>query len=84
MPLCFQSQADERTVNAFVHALTDNDSDSRMEAAISLGDLGDPSAVEPLILALKDGDEYVRYEAAGALGKIECRYLYGRETAGKD
>jgi len=34
--LCFPSQADDRTLNAFIQALGDNDSHTRMEAAVSL------------------------------------------------
>jgi HEAT repeat protein len=71
--LCFPSQADDRTLNAFIQALGDNDSHTRMEAAVSLGDLGDPRAVEPLIKALNDTGMYVRDEAARALGKIGDR-----------
>ncbi|MCX6677395.1 MAG: HEAT repeat domain-containing protein [Methanothrix sp.] len=61
------------TVNAFIQALGDNDSHKRMDAAVSLGDLGDPRAVEPLISALNDSNVYVRDEAARALGEIGDR-----------
>ena len=46
----------------------------RQEAAKALGDIGDPSAIEPLITALKDEDKYVRIKAAEALGKIGTPY----------
>jgi len=42
----------------------------RYNAARQLGALGDPRAIEPLILSLIDPDEYVRWNAAIALGKI--------------
>lgn len=42
----------------------------RAHAAATLGDIGDPCAVEPLIVALKDSDIHVRCAAARALGKI--------------
>ena len=68
---CFPSHGDDRTVNAFIQTLEGNDSHARMEAAVSLGDLGDAHAVEPLIKALNDSDKYVRIEAARALKKSE-------------
>lgn len=71
--LCFPSQCDDRTVNAFIQTLEGNDSHARMEAAVSLGDLGDASAVMPLIKALNDSDKYVRSESARALANIGDR-----------
>jgi HEAT repeat protein len=43
----------------------------RRNAEKALGDIGDKSAVAPLVLALKDEDSNVRFEAADALGKIK-------------
>lgn len=42
----------------------------RTLSAMALGDLGVPSAVEPLLRRLKDKDEVVRGKAAEALGNI--------------
>jgi HEAT repeat protein len=42
----------------------------RDQAAVALGDLGDPGAVAALIAALKDNQSKVRIAAAGALGQI--------------
>jgi HEAT repeat protein len=42
----------------------------RMRAAVALGEIGDPRAVEPLIAALGDENLNVRIDAAKALGKI--------------
>lgn len=42
----------------------------RMSMADTLGKIGDPRAVEPLISALGDEDEGFRCEAAAALGEI--------------
>jgi hypothetical protein len=51
--------------------LHDKDLSVRRKAAQTLGDLRDPSAVEPLIIALKDEISSVRFDAAEALGKIK-------------
>jgi len=53
-----------------IKALGDEDWRVRMEAAVALGNIGDPRAVEPLIRALGDKDWRVRMEAAVALGNI--------------
>ena len=45
-------------------------SDVRVEAAWTLGEIGDARAVDPLIEALKDRDQSVRLRAAEALGRI--------------
>ncbi len=72
--LCFPAQGDDRTLNAFIQTLKEgNDSQARMEAAESLGALGDARAVEPLIKALNDSGKYVRSESARALRRIGDR-----------
>lgn len=43
----------------------------RADAASVLGDIGDPRAVEPLIVALQSPDESLRQAAAGALGDLK-------------
>ena len=44
--------------------------DARGDAATALGELGDASAVEPLIGTLNDQNKYVQAAAARALGKL--------------
>lgn len=51
-------------------ALTDHDWGIREEAAVALGELGDPRAVPPLVMALKDPDRAVRDAAIRALEAI--------------
>lgn len=59
-------------VNGLIRALGGTeDLVVRRNAEKALGDLGDKSAIVPLIHALKDGDSVIRYEAARALGKIK-------------
>jgi HEAT repeat protein len=50
--------------------LVDADRNLRRAAAESLGAIGDPQAVPPLLLALEDEHWSVRCAAAGALGQI--------------
>jgi HEAT repeat protein len=52
------------------NALNDSDSDVRFQAAIALGEVGNPQAVDALIAALNHSDSGVRWQAATALGKI--------------
>ena len=73
----------------FIRMLTDDDEINRWKAAESLGRLGDPGAVEPLIDALWDDDSRVRLKAAWALGQIgdiralgPLRRLYRMENEG--
>ena len=54
-----------------IQALKDNESIVREYAAESLGEIGDPRAVEALKEALKDEDLDVRSAAKEALAKIE-------------
>lgn len=57
----------------------------RRNAAVVLGNLGDPSALAPLAVALADADPVVRGHAAWAIGRIAPRHpalagARGRET----
>lgn len=52
-----------------IDMLKDKDEDVRVNVAIALGKIGNPRAVEPLIIALKDED--VRFSSALALGDIK-------------
>ena len=62
----------QKDVNGLIRALENQgDSAVRAEAALSLGQLGDPQAVVPLIATLQnDDDPYVRSLAANALGEL--------------
>ena len=53
-------------VATYIRQLQDEDAGVRLRAALSLGALGDPRAVEPLIMALQDDVEGVRMNAASA------------------
>jgi HEAT repeat protein len=59
-----------RAVEALILALEDDHPEVRMEAASSLGELRDTSAVTPLVKRLDDGTAPVRQHAAIALGTI--------------
>jgi len=62
---------DTRVVKLLIQALHDNSwGNRRRRAANALGELGDKSAVEPLIQALKESDVQIRRAAAGALEKV--------------
>jgi len=58
------------TIHSLIQALHDGDGNQRWGAAIALGGIRDPAAVDPLILALADKYENVRAEAAAALVAI--------------
>jgi HEAT repeat protein len=47
--------------------------ETRADAAWALGKIGDPSAVEPLIVVLDEGDADVRLQASRALGRITSK-----------
>ena len=57
-------------VRGLIFALQHPDVETRYRAAIALGEIGDPAAVEALARALEDENSGVRWEAAEALGKI--------------
>ena len=54
----------------YLAMLADESPTHRWNAAISLGRLGDPRGVEPLITALDDEDDRVRLKVIWALGAI--------------
>jgi HEAT repeat protein len=57
-----------RVINALISALNDRSEIVANNAAEALGEIGDPSAVKPLIEKL--GDERIKQNAAKALGEI--------------
>ena len=56
----FSKTAMAEEVDDFISHLKDEDPGVRAEAAKALGNIGDPRAVDPLILALNDSDSGVR------------------------
>jgi HEAT repeat protein len=60
-----------QVIDALGNRLTDVHPDVRDRSAWALGEIEDPTAVEPLLKALDDGDARVRARAAWALGEIE-------------
>lgn len=80
---------EEERLAHFIRMLSDDDENNRWKAAESLGRIGDPDAVEPLIDTLWDDDSRVRLKAAWALGQIgdiraipSLRRLYRMENEG--
>jgi HEAT repeat protein len=79
----------EERLEHFIGMLSDDNEINRWKAAESLGRMGDPGAVEPLIDTLWDDDARVRLKAAWALGQIgdsraipPLRRLYRMENEG--
>ncbi|HXX55293.1 MAG TPA: HEAT repeat domain-containing protein [Methanoregula sp.] len=60
----------ESTLQFYLDRLEDGNEGIRWKAAESLGRLGDPAAIGPLIDTLWDEDARVRIKAAWALGQI--------------
>lgn len=57
-------------VDEYILNLNEGDASDRLYAAIGLGEIGDPRAIDPLIDALNDEEKCVRLNAAIALSKI--------------
>mgnify|MGYP000954805386 FL=1 len=62
------TQIGTESVPYLINALENPDEDVRWKAAISLGEIGDRRAIDPLINLLGDEDRFVRSRAAYALG----------------
>ncbi len=60
----------ESAVPMLLELLRDDNEEVRNFSTVMLGDIGSPTAVEPLSAALQDLDANVRHGAAEALGKI--------------
>ena len=60
----------KKNIKGLIKALRYNNSYERINAAVVLGKIGDPRAIEPLISALQDSDSDVRQYVVEALGKI--------------
>jgi bilin biosynthesis protein len=68
-----QEQADQKSCNILITALTDPEAIIRTEAASAVGQIHYPPAVPHLILALQDPDLEVRKAAISSLGKLGDR-----------
>lgn len=64
------SKIGKESVGPLVGLLRHPDEDVRWKAAIALGEIRDPRAIDPLIELLHDDDRYVKGRAAVALGMI--------------
>jgi HEAT repeat protein len=68
---------DQAAVKQALAGLRDVDADTARDAATALGQLGDPSAVEPLIEVIRNSNGYfhsvVRAAAASSLGQLNDR-----------
>ena len=60
----------EKDIEGLIDALKHEKRESREDAALALGSLGDNRAVEPLIEALKDIESNIRYFAASSLAEL--------------
>jgi HEAT repeat protein len=66
--LALAGRCEGRAPGGIIEALDDPDEEVRLAAVVALGKIGDPRAVEPLILKLKGHDYfYVRKKAAYTL-----------------
>jgi HEAT repeat protein len=68
-----------RAVTPLLWALEHEDELGRAEAALALGKIGNPRAVQPLCAALNDDDEHVRMRVAGALVALHQSGKLGEE-----
>ncbi len=83
-----QSEAAQKQVPYFIAELQDENRSVRWWAAETLGNIGDPRALSPIITSLEqDKDKDVRRAAARALGKIgeanavRAKFAHGAEPA---
>jgi HEAT repeat protein len=82
-------KGNQTVIEAFLHALKDEDSDIRRKAVDSLGRLGkaDKNVMDALIQALKDESSSVRVQAADSLvrlGKVDKNVMDALIQALKD
>ncbi len=59
-------------IPGLIQLLDNPDPETRMYAALALGELNDPSSVPHLIQAIQDTNEKVRFNAIEALGKLRA------------
>lgn len=71
-----------RVIDRFIYLLQNSlDDEVRHAAASVLGDIGDESAIRPLLTALEDENPLVAAWAVAALGKLEARQAVGELRA---
>ena len=66
------ASSDVDTLSPLLELLRGPDADLRIQAALALGEQGNPRAIGALLNALNDGDTNVRYHAIEALGKLKA------------
>lgn len=71
----------EPAVEPLIRALEEGDSCTRVNAASSLGKIGDASAIEPLTQALKNNDSHVQSSAEWALKQINASSKAATESS---
>lgn len=77
----FSRTRNRRAVPPLIGMLSDPAGEIRWEAAIALGEIGNPGAIAPLVAALDDRDKYVRFGAARALARLGWVPATERERA---
>ena len=74
-----QKIPDIQVMPKLIQALTDEYADVRKEAAIALGNLAEPDAINPLQQALDDPDREVCIQVQRAIQKIKTDRIVSRE-----
>jgi len=69
-PLSYDDKMVEAVLHPFTKKLSDNNSNTRWQAAMILGEIGDKRAIRYLVEALQDDDEKVRTNVTQALQKL--------------
>jgi len=72
MAIYYLEQYGHEAVDGLIGQLGSSDPDARYGAAHTLGRIGDPRAIQPLMAVLKDSEEEVRFWAAAALGRLKA------------
>ncbi len=72
MAIFYLEQYGAEAVEGLLRQLQSEDVDARYGAAHTLGQIGDPRVIRPLITALQDAESEVRFWAAAALGKLKA------------
>jgi HEAT repeat protein len=68
----YNEAAKGKNIGDWVHRLREGDAEKRLEAVKSLGDSGNPEAVQYLIEAMGDPEDSVKIKAIDYLGKIRA------------
>lgn len=71
MEISYAKEVQKQNVESLIEALKDEDANTRIRAAVTLGKIKDKRAVEPLIEALKDKYGLIRKRAVFSLGEIK-------------